>query len=205
MSLLKMLEQAGGGQGLAGLASQFGLDQEKAGGLAEMLAPAIGSAAKKRAESGGLGELLGQLQGEGLGRLFDQPEAAAAPEAQAQGQNFLEGLLGSREATDELANVAAERSGVDSGTVQQFMPALAAMLQGGMQKQTPDTSIQGMLTQLGGGTPNQGGGIMSMLSGMLSTQNKPDAGGMDLSMITNMLDADGDGSSLDDILERFIK
>ena len=28
---------------------------------------------------------------------------------------------------------------------------------------------------------------------------------MDLSMITNMLDADGDGSVLDDVLERFIK
>lgn len=206
MSLLKMLEQAGGGQGLAGLASQFGLDQEKAGGLAEMLAPAIGSAAKKRAESGGLSDLLGQLQGEGLGGLFERPEAAAAPEAQAQGQNFLEGLLGSREATDELANVAAERSGVDASTVQQFMPALAAMLQGGMQKQTPDTSIQGMMTQLGGGTTNQGGGIMSMLSGLLSTQNKDSGGGgMDLSMITNMLDADGDGSVLDDVLERFIK
>ena len=205
MSLLRMLEQAGGGQGLAGLASQFGLDEEKAGGLAQMLAPAIGSAAKKRAESGGLQDLLGQLQGEGLGNLFDAPEQAAAPEAQAQGQNFLEGLLGSREATDELANVAAERAGVDVGSVQQFMPALAAMLQGGMQKQTPDTSIQGMLTQLGGGVTNQGGGIMSMLSGMLSTQNKPDEGGMDLSMITNMLDADGDGSALDDVLERFIK
>lgn len=205
MSLLRMLEQAGGGQGLAGLASQFGLDEEKAGGLASMLAPAIGSAAKKRAETGGLQDLLGQLQGEGLGSLFDAPEQAAAPEAQQKGQSFLEGLLGSREATDELANAAAERAGVDAGTVQQFMPALAAMLQGGMQKQTPDTSIQGMLTQLSGGVTNQGGGIMSMLSGMLSTQNKPDAGGMDLSMITSMLDADGDGSVLDDVLERFIK
>ena len=203
MSLLKMLEQAGGGQGLAQLAGQFGLDEEKAGGLASMLAPAVGSAAKKRAESGGLEGLLGQLQGEGMGNLFDAPEQAAAPEAQQQGQNFLEGLLGSREATDELANEAANRAGVDAGTVQQFMPALAAMLQGGMQKQTPDTSIQGMMTQLGGGATNQGGGIMSMLSGLLSTQNK--GSGPDLSMITNMLDADGDGSVMDDVLERIMK
>ncbi|MGD1927242.1 MAG: DUF937 domain-containing protein [Paracoccaceae bacterium] len=202
MSLLRMLEQAGGGQGLAQLASQFGLDEEKAGGLASMLAPAIGSAAKKRAESGGLESLLSQLQGEAQGGLFDAPEQAAAPEAQAQGQNFLEGLLGSREATDTLAQEAASRAGVDTGTVQQFMPALAAMLQGGMQKQTPDTSIQGMLTQLTGGTTNQGGGIMSMLSGMLSTQNK---GGPDLGMITSMLDADGDGSIMDDVLERIMK
>ncbi|MEM1162344.1 MAG: DUF937 domain-containing protein [Pseudomonadota bacterium] len=205
MSLMNILKQAGGGQGLGQLASKFGMDESQAGGLAEMLAPAIGSAAKKRAESGGLEALLGQLKGEAQGGLFDDGEAAAAPEAQEQGQNFLDQILGSREASGELAQAAAERSGVDAGTVGQFMPALAAMLQGGMQKQTPDTSIQGLMTGLSGGTSNQGGGIMSMLSGMMSTQKKDEAGGLDISMITNMLDADGDGSVLDDILEKVMR
>ncbi|MEM6662198.1 MAG: DUF937 domain-containing protein [Pseudomonadota bacterium] len=205
MSLMNILKQAGGGQGLGQLASKFGMDESQAGGLAELLAPAIGSAAKKRAESGGLEALLGQLKGEAQGGLFDDGEAAAAPEAQEQGQNFLDQILGSREASGELAQAAAERSGVDAGTVGQFMPALAAMLQGGMQKQTPDTSIQGLMTGLSGGTSNQGGGIMSMLSGMMSTQKKDEAGGLDISMITNMLDADGDGSVLDDILEKVMR
>ena len=61
------------------------------------------------------------------------------------------------------------------------------------------------MTGLQGGMPNQGGGIMSMLSGLLSTQNKGGAGGLDISSITRMLDADGDGSPLDDILERVMK
>ena len=204
MSLMNMLNKAQGGQGLNRLAEKLGMNQEEAGGLAGMLAPAIGSAAKKRAEKGGLEALLGQLQGQAQGGLFDNPEAAAEPEARAQGDNFLEQILGSRDASRELAAEAATRSGVAQNKVEEFLPALAAMLQGGMQQQTPDTSIQGLLTQAQGGTPNQGGGIMSMLSGLLSTQNKG-GGGLDLSMITNMLDADGDGSPLDDILEKVMR
>ncbi len=202
MSLLKLLEQAGGGQGLSQLATQFGLDEEQAGGLASMLAPTIGSAAKKRASSRGLTGFLNQLQGEAQGDLFERPEQAAPPEAQAQGRRFLETLLGSNEATETLTQEAATRSGVDSGTIQQFLPALAAMLQGGMQKQTPDTSIQDMLVQLNGGVTNQGGGFMAMLQGRLSTQNKD---GPDTTALMNILGADGGGSELDNVLDRVMK
>jgi hypothetical protein len=204
MSLLKMLQQASGGQGLGQLAQQLGMDEGQAGGLAEMLAPAIGSAAKKRAESGGLEALLGQMQGEAQGGYFDNPAQAAAPEARQQGENFLEQLLGSREATQNLAQEAATRANVDQGQVEQFMPALAAMLQGGMQKQMPDSSIQGMLSGLqGAGSSGGGGGIMGMIGGLLGGGGSSGGeGGFDLSMLTNMLDADGDGSPLDDILEK---
>lgn len=203
MSLLKMLQQAQGGQGLGQLAQQLGMDQSQAGGLAEMLAPAIGSAAKRRAESGGLEALLGQLQGEAQGGYFDNPAQAAAPEARQQGENFLEQLLGSREATQNLAQEAASRTNVEQSQVEQFMPALAAMLQGGMQKQMPDSSIQGMLSGLqGGGSSGGGGGIMGMIGGLLGGNKGGGGGGLDLGMLTNMLDADGDGSPLDDILEK---
>ena len=213
MSLMKMLQQAQGGQGLGQLAKQFGMDEGQAGGLAEMLAPAIGSAAKKRAEKGGLEALLGQLQGEAQGNYFEDAQKAAAPEARAEGEKFLDNILGSREARLELSDAAAQRSGVDSSTVEQFMPALAAMLQGGMQKQTPDSSIQGMLGQIGAGAAPQqssggGGGLMGLLGGLLGgnkAQAQGGAGGLDLGGIAQMLDADGDGSPLDDILEKVMK
>ena len=203
MSLLKLLQQAQGGQGLGELARQFGMDETQAGGLASMLAPAIGSAAKKRAESGGLEGLLGQLQGEAQGNYFDDAAAAAQPEARAQGENFLEQILGSREAKQELAREAASRAGVEEQQVSDFMPALAAMLQGGMQKQMPDDTIQGMLGGLGGGS-SSGGGIMGMVSGLLGGGSRQSGGGP-LDMLNNMLDADGDGSALDDILEKVMK
>lgn len=210
MSLLKMLQQAQGGQGLSGLAQQLGLDESQAGGLAEMLAPAIGSAAKRRAEGGGLESLLGQLQGEAQGGLIDDPAAAVAPEARAQGENFLEQLLGSRDATQQLAAEAASRSGIDQSKVEEFLPSMAAMLQGGMQKQVPDDGIAGMLQGLTGGAlaggASSGGGLMGMIGGLLGGGSSSNSGGgFDLGGIMNMLDADGDGSPLDDILEKVMR
>lgn len=205
MSLLRMLQQAQGGQGLSGLAQQLGLDDAQAGGLAEMLAPAIGSAAKRKAESGGLEALLGQLQGEAQGGLFDDPVAAAAPEARAQGENFLEQILGSRDAARELAGEAASRANVEQSKVEEFLPAMAAMLQGGMQRQVPDDGIAGMLQGLTGGGASSGGGIMGMIGGLLGGGPQSGGGGLDLGSIASMLDADGDGSPLDDILERVMR
>ncbi len=200
------------GDGIGRLASQLNIDPDKAASLTDMLAPAIGSAAKKRAESsdlGGIGGLLGQLKGEDNARFFDEPEAAASDEARADGESFLEQLLGSREAKEELTNEAAARAGVDSGEVAQFLPALAAMLKGGMQKQTPDNSIDGMMAGLtgGGDSGGGGGGILGAVTGLLSGGSKggDSGGGFDLSSITGMLDADGDGSPLDDILAKIMK
>lgn len=195
MSLMKLLEQAGGGQGLAQLASQFGLDENKAGELSQLLAPAIGSAAKQQATTGGLGELLGALKGEGQGALFDDAAQAASPEGQAQGMAFLENLMGGSESAQRLAAKAAEQSGIDMDTVMQFMPAVAGMLQGGLQKQLPDSDVESLM-------PDTGGGIGGMISGLMGGGS---GSGPDLSMLTNLLDADGDGSIIDDIMGKFLK
>jgi len=196
MSLLNLLQQAQGGQGLAQLASQFGIDASKADELTAMLAPAIGSAAKQQAESGGLASLLGALKGEGQAALFDDAAAAVAPEGQAQGMDFLKGLLGGQEGADGLAAQAASKSGLDLSTVQQFLPALAAMAQGGLQKNMPDAALDGLMPQSGG----SGGGLMGMVGGLMG--GGAQSGG--LAMLTNLLDADGDGSPFDDIMKKFI-
>lgn len=165
MSIMKLLQQAQGGQGLGQLAAQLGLDPATANQLTEMLAPAIGSAAKQRAQSGGLQDILGAMRGEGQAEMFDNPAAAVAPEGQAQGMAFLEQLMGGQDRAEGLAQAAAQRAGVDAGTVQQFLPALAAMAQGGLQKQMPDSQIDEIMgAQSGDGA---GGGLMGMLSGLM--------------------------------------
>ena len=205
MSLLKMLMEAQGGQGLGQLAQQFGINEEQAGGLAGMLAPAIAQGAKKRTQQGGLDAVLGQLTGEAQGAYLDDPAAAAAPEGRAQGENFLENIFGSREASQGLAAEAANRTGVSPDIVSQFLPAIAAMLQGGMQRNLPDSAISGMMQGGGSGSGGAGGGIMDMVGGLLGGGGAAQGSGGALDMLTGMLDADGDGSAMDDILERFMK
>ncbi|WGI21568.1 DUF937 domain-containing protein [Amylibacter sp. IMCC11727] len=204
MSLMNLLQQAQGGQGLSQLASQFGIDEGQANQLTEMLAPTIGQAAKQKAQSGGLEGLLGALHGEGQGELYENAAAAAAPEGQAQGMAFLEQLMGGQEAPQEMAAQAANKTGIDMATIMQFLPALAGMLQGGMQKQVPDDSISGMLGQLTGGGSG-GGGLMGMVGGLMGGGQQQAGGGMDLGALTQLLDADGDGSPLNDVLGKFMK
>lgn len=200
MSLFDLLAQAQGGQGLSQLGNQFGIDDDQASALSKLLAPAIGTAAKKQAEGGGLADLLGALKGENQAGLFDDVAQAAAPAGQAQGQAFLEQLMGGAQATEGLASEAANRTGIDLATVMKFLPALAAMLQGGMQKQMPDTALDGMMgADAGGGGL---GGLGGLVGGLMGGGK---SGGPDLSLLTKMLDADGDGSPLDDILGKFLK
>ncbi len=199
MSILSLLQQAQNGQGLANIASQFGIGTDKVGDLAGMLAPAMSGAAKQKAASGGLDSLLGAFQGEAQGALFDDASAAASSEGQAQGAAFLDSLMGGQEGRNALEDAAAEKSGLDFSMVQQILPALAAMAQGGMQKNLPDDSISAMLS---GASSGDGGGLFGMAAGLLGGGAK---GGGDLSMLTNMLDDDGDGSIMDDLLGKFLK
>ncbi len=200
MSIMKLLQQAQGGQGLGQLASQLGLDQGTADQLTQMLAPAIGSAAKQRVQQGGMESVLGAMRGEGQAQMFDDASVAASPDGQAQGMAFLEQIMGGRQEAEGLAQEAANRAGVDATTVSQFLPALAAMAQGGLQKQMPDSEIDGMMQ--GGGS--SGGGLMGMIGGLMGGKaGDQQSGG--LAMLSQMLDADGDGSPLDDILGKFMR
>jgi len=200
MSLIDLLAQAQGGRGMSQLGDEFGLDETKVDELSKLLAPAIGSAAKKKAESGGLNDLLGSLKGESQGGMFDDARQAAAPSGQAQGTAFLEQLLGGSQGAEGLASEAANRTGIDMNTVMKFLPALAAMLQGGMQKQMPDSALDQMM---GSASADSGGGIGGLVSSLMGGGGSSSDSG--LGMLTQMLDANNDGSPLDDILSKFMK
>lgn len=238
MSLLQMLTQAQGGDGLGRLGQAFGIDPDTARSLAEKLAPAISSGVKARAaQEGGLQTVLSQLKGEDRAAYFDDPEAAAAPEAQAAGADFLAQIFGDRSAAPELAHAAAARTQAAPSQVEQFLPALAAMLQGGMQREAPDEAVDatmsglsetgadragsgledllgalqgggggalgGLLGALGGSGGGGGGGLGGLMNALGGGGGAQGRGG--LGQVLQMLDADGDGSPLDDIVGRFLR
>lgn len=226
MSLLDLLKQSQGGKGLEQLGEQFGIDETTTRSLAEQLTPTIAGGAKARAKAeGGLGTLLGQLMGEQEVAYYEEPAKAASPTARAQGEKFLENLFGSAEAPREIASAAAARTGASQDLVSQFLPALAAMLQGAMQKQAPDDQVKGamgaigsadkagagigdLLGALGGGGGAGGGGLGGMLGGLLGGGGQGQAGessGGGLDGLLQTLDADGDGSPFNDILAKFTK
>jgi hypothetical protein len=207
MALLDILKQAGGGQGLAQLAEQLGMDEGKVSDLAKILAPTIGSAAKKKVQSGGLEAMLGRLMGENQGSLFDDATQAASSLGQAQGMGFLKELLGGQKQTEAVAQEVAKQSGFDISDIMKLLPSLAAMAQGGLQKQMPDSTIQGLLRSAIPQAPSgAGGGVGGLIGGLLGGGKQETTGdGLDMSSLFNMLDANNDGSPLDDILGKLMK
>ncbi|MEI4506763.1 DUF937 domain-containing protein [Sphingopyxis sp. CCNWLW253] len=185
MNLTDILAQAGG---IESMANQLGIPPAMAKQGADALLPAILGGFKKQAQSGGgvegLGGLLGQLGGGGLLDSVLGPQTTPVE----QGNDVLGQIFGSKDVSRTVAGQAAAQTGIDSGILKQMLPMLAMMAAGYMAKQGGQGSESGGL----------GGMLGNVLGGAMGGGAAPSAGG--LGGLGKMLDMDGDGNPLDDIM-----
>lgn len=184
MQITDMLAQAGG---LESIARELGVSESQAARGAEALVPAILGGFRKQADVqpaglGGLGGLLGQLGG---GSLLDNV-LSPQPTDLSRGDNVLGEIFGSKDVSRAVASNAAAQTGLDASLLKRMLPMLAMMVTGYMAKQ------QGAGAQAAG----SGGGLGGLLGGLLGGQ-RSGAGGLG-----GMLDQDGNGNPLDDILRQ---
>ena len=203
MNLTDILAQAGG---IESMAKELGVPPAMAKQGADALLPAILGGFKKQAQSGGiegLGGLLGQLGGGGLLDSVLGPQ----PTPVQQGNDVLGEIFGSKDVSRTVAGQAATQTGLDSGLLKKMLPILAMMVAGYMARQGGQSQGGGGLGDLIGGA--LGGGFGGGLGGMLGNvlggavgggAAPAAAGGGGLGSLANMLDLDGDGNPLDDIL-----
>jgi hypothetical protein len=189
MNLTDILAQAGG---IESMANQLGIPPAMAKQGADALLPAILGGFKKQAQSGGgvegLGGLLGQLGG---GGLLDSV-LGSQPTEVSQGNDVLGQIFGSKDVSRTVAGQAAAQTGIDSGILKQMLPMLAMMAAGYMAKQGGQ----------GGESGGLGGMLGNVLGGAMGGGAAPAAGGLGGSLggLGKMLDMDGDGNPLDDIM-----
>ena len=210
MDMMSILKQSGA---IGSIAQQLGVNEQVAQMGAEALLPSILGGFKKTAQAqpsglDGLGGILGQLGG---GGLFDSV-VSADPTPVDQGNNVLGQIFGSKDVSRSVAGHAAEQTGIDSGMLKKMLPILAMLVAGYMAKQGGDQQggggLGGMLGGLlgGGGQAAGGGGLGGMLGNVLGGalggggQSAAPAGGGGLGGLASMLDFDGDGNPLDDII-----
>ncbi len=204
MDISSILKQGGA---IGSIAQQLGVSEQVAQAGANALLPSILGGFKKTAQaqpSGleGLGGLLGQLGGGGLFDSVISPE----PTPVEKGNDVLGQIFGSKDVSRSVAGHASETTGIDPSLLKKMLPILAMLVAGYFAKQggsqadggQPDSGIGGMIGgMLGGGS---GGGLGGILGNVLGGSQKaaPAAGG--LGGIASMLDLDGDGNPLDDII-----
>ncbi|WP_220815386.1 DUF937 domain-containing protein [Pseudomonas paralcaligenes] len=192
MQTTDILAQMGGVQPMA---QALGVSESEAMQGAAALLPAILGGMKKQAQSQasgleGLGGLLGQLGGGGglLGQVLGQALGNGGG-----GNDILGEIFGSKDVSRTVAEDAANRSGLDASLLKKMLPILAMLVTSYLSQQGKASAGQSSESS------ESSGGLGDLLGGMLGGGNgqgqQSGLGGL-----ASMLDLNGDGNVLDDIL-----
>lgn len=175
MNVLETILAAQNGGAVKQLGSQFGLGEDQATAALSALVPALAAGFSRSAQQeGGLSSLAAALSGGRHSQYLDDLGSLQRPETTADGNGILGHIFGSKDVSRQVAARAAESSGIGPDILKQMLPVVAAMVMGSMaQRAAAAPSTAG----LGGGPP--GGGLMDTLA--------------------PMLDANRDGSMMDDV------
>ena len=188
MQIMDILGEMGG---LQSVARELGISESQAATGAAALAPAILGGFKNQAKAQpgcleGLAGMLGKLGGGGLLDDVLSPQ----PTNVSRGNDVLGQIFGTRDVSRNVAQQAATQTGLDPALLKKMLPILAMLVAGYMAKQHGAQAAP--QAQAGGG------GLGDLLGGMLGGGQA--AGGRGATDLASMLDLDGDGNPLDDIV-----
>jgi hypothetical protein len=174
MNILDAIVKAQDGAAVQQLGSQVGLAPDKATAALAALMPALAGGVQRNIQSqGGLASLMTALSSGNHGQYIDNPTSLADPSAVTDGNGILGHLLGSKDASREVASRAAAQTGLSADVLKRMLPLAATLMMGAFSKQSGNASSA--TAALGG----SGGGIVAML--------------------TPLLDQNRDGSIIDDV------
>jgi hypothetical protein len=172
MNILDAILNAQDGAAAREAGQAVGLSPEQTTSALSALVPALAAGLHQNAaKPGGLDALLGAIGNGRHARYVDDPSALAREETIADGNGILGHILGSKDMSRALADRGAAQTGIGADVLKKLLPIAATMVMGTLAKQ-----------QSGRATA------------------APAGGGDLLSMLTPMLDRDGDGSPMNDIL-----
>ena len=195
MQITDILAQMGG---LQSVARELGVSETEVANGAEALLPAILGGFKKQAQAQpagmeGLGGLLGQLGG---GGLLDQMLGPQSTNPGA-GNDVLGQIFGSKDVSRSVAQNAASQTGLSPDLLKQMLPLLAMLVTGYLAKQGGGAASPSAAPEEGGL-----GGLGGLLGGLLGGGGAGAAAAPSVGLggLGTMLDMNGDGNALDDIL-----
>ncbi|MDO1514647.1 DUF937 domain-containing protein [Maribacter confluentis] len=183
--LLDLLNSPMGKQLISGVAGQTNQPESKTADVLSMAMPLILGAMKKNVSSpegaqGLMSALSGKHNGgilDNLGGLFD---GGVDDNVIQDGAGILGHVFGNKQ--PQVENALSQKSGLDAGSIAQILKIAAPIVMGYLGKQTAQSNV------------SDSSGMNALLGSMLGGQPQENQ-----SLITTLLDADGDGSILDDV------
>ncbi len=184
--LLDLLNSPMGKQLISGVAGQTGQPESKTADVMSMAMPLILGAMKKNVSSSPQGAegLMSALSSKHDGSILDNLGGFFGGGVDESVMNDGAGILGHvfGNKQPQVESALSQKSGLDASSVASILKIAAPIVMGFLGKQTAQSNV------------NDASGMNSLLGGMLGGQPQENQ-----SLITTLLDADGDGSILDDV------
>lgn len=189
MDLLETIIGASSGNDvLQHLAHRSQMSPEQAGHTMAKIIPALNEGVRKNlSQEGGMEALMGALSGGRHQQYLDTPEVLEDEATVTDGNKILGHLLGSKDASREVAMKVAGETGADTGAIKKMLPLVAAVAMGALSKQA------------------NSGGLMQMLSGAIPSFGNSGSG---LGALNNLLGGNEDApaeKSISDLAKKFLK
>ena len=183
--LLDLLNSPMGKELISGVAGQTGQPENKTADVLSMAMPLLLGAMKKNVSTPqgaeGLMSALSQKHDgsilNDLGGLFG---GGVDESVKQDGAGILGHVFGNKQ--PQVENALSQKSGLDAGSIAEILKIAAPIVMGFIGKQTAQSNV------------NDSTGMNALLGSMLGGQPRENQ-----SLITTLLDADGDGSILDDV------
>jgi len=190
MDLLDLLQGQVSGGLVEQLSKQVGAKPEQTKeATTNILSTLMAAISKNASTPEGAASLTNALERDHDGSIFDNLSGFLGGQAQAKNSSMLNGagilkhVLGGKQAG--AIDMISKMSGLNGGQTGNLMATLAPMVLGMLGKQK---KAQGL----------DAGGIGSLLSGAMNAAS----GRKEMGLVGRLLDADGDGSFMDDIAEK---
>ncbi len=177
-----IMEQLGAG-GVAQISRSLGADQGDVGSAIAAALPAILGGMANNASSGGGAEALSNALDDHSPSIFDQLGSLLGGGGGGDdGAKILGHVLGARQG--QVESHLAQRSGLDPGMIAKLLPLLAPLVMGYLSKQKQSQGLN----------PADLGQVLNR-ERQQHEQGSPGLGGL-----ASILDADNDGSIIDDVI-----
>ncbi len=186
--LIDLLNSDLGKQLVSGASAQTGASESKTADVLSMALPVLLGAMKKNASSTeGATGLMGALNKKHDGSILDNLGSILGgghvdQNVMNDGAGILGHVLGNKQPLVE--NALSQKSGLDADTIAQILKIAAPILLGVIGKQTKQNNV------------NDSDSLTGILGSMLGGQPRENQ-----SLIEKLIDADGDGSVLDDVAD----
>lgn len=158
------------------ISSSVGLGENQTRSVIEQLVPALASGLKRNtANPSGLSSLLGALGGGNHQRYLDHADLLTQSAGISEGNAILGHIFGSKDVSRTVAANAEAKTGVSSEIIKRILPMVAAAAMGALARHATTGGESAAARKPSAISPNSS------------------------SMLMSMLDADGDGSVMDDL------